>query len=566
MVETAVDALLDRLIRQFSSPYDFLRELVQNAMDAGSDRVEVTLATHAGETGDAVVFELRVVDTGAGMDATILEEDFTRLFSTSKADDRTMAGGFGIGFVSVFAWEPEAVLVQTGRAGEAWELEFDRDRKFNLTALDMPFEGTTITLLRRGQRHERDAIAEAVRDSLWRWCRFCPLEITFEDLEADPSPELIEDSPSPTTATLATAIHQGDHKIHVALAVPPSAVLLRRGLILAEGAPATLLPEVATACPGSLGHLQIWVDSPELRTTLARDKVVEGPGMARVSAEVVTAIDELRRRLLDELEAVAAGNKHPRFAHLHAHLRVELQDGGKTAWHQKHNLTQRKLLRGLTGGPWSIDDLHRLLPVPTVIYADPGLHLQRPEQTTDDATVLAAARALGFPIVAAEFTDLPWLRTLVSTFGLDAQELHQGLWCVAIAPVSDPRLKALIAAVEQGLRAAGMAHIRLALGHYGPDTEHRPTLVGLELGRVDDHALVLHANTLQSKKITSQTALTLWLDDEDAMLRAAAKLLQTSPQTATLTLASSIAAMVSTTPPEPETLLEGLIPFLPTSR
>ena len=114
-----VDGLLARLVAQFESPYDFVREIVQNAMDAGSDRVEFVLEMHA-ESGanepDAVVFELSMADTGRGMDETIIDEELTRLFASSKTGDRTMAGGFGVGFVSVFAWNPDAVLLQTGRA------------------------------------------------------------------------------------------------------------------------------------------------------------------------------------------------------------------------------------------------------------------------------------------------------------------------------------------------------------------------------------------------------------------------------------------------------------------
>lgn len=532
-------------------------------MDAGSDRVEVTLATHPAQASDEIVFELRIVDTGAGMDSTILDEDFTRLFASSKADDRTMAGGFGIGFVSVFAWQPEAVLVQTGRAGEAWELVFDAQRKFEQTALDMPLEGTTITLLRRGRDHERSGIAEAIRDSLWRWCRFCRLEVTFEDLDADEAPELIQDTPAPQSATLATTIREGDHEIHIAFAVPPTAVLLRRGLILAEGPPASLLPELAKAEPASVRHLQIWVDSPELRTTLARDKVVDGPGMARVTGHLHTAIPGLRERLLSQLEAAAAQEQpHPRYAHLHAHLRVELAGDKAPAWLNDVAIAKRPIVRGLTGGPWSLADLHHKLPIPVAVYGPPDLLKATGNIPSDDASVLAIARTLGFPVIAAEFTDLPWLEVLLDVIGLPVLGLHQALWRVPIAPPADPRLAALVTAVELGLREAGLTDVRLALGHYGPDTEHRPTLVGLEVGRDDGHALVLHAHTLNRRR-PPQTPQTLWLDDEDAMLRAAAKLLGQSPESATLALACTIAAQASPRPPSPETLHEALQRHLP---
>ena len=144
-----VDALLERLVSQFAGPYDFLRELVQNSLDAGSDRAEVILETHeqVGGEADEVVYELRVSDAGCGMDEATIDGGLTRLFASSKTDDRTMAGGYGVGFVSVFAWTPEAVLVHTGRAGESWELVFHPDRRFDKVALDEPVEGMMVMLL-----------------------------------------------------------------------------------------------------------------------------------------------------------------------------------------------------------------------------------------------------------------------------------------------------------------------------------------------------------------------------------------------------------------------------------
>jgi HSP90 family molecular chaperone len=107
-----------------------------------------------------VIFELTLIDTGAGMDESIIDQELTRLFASGKSGDRTMAGGFGIGFVSVFAWEPEAVLVHTGRGGESWELVFYGDRSFDKVALEAPVEGTTISLFRRGRKGERDRKVE----------------------------------------------------------------------------------------------------------------------------------------------------------------------------------------------------------------------------------------------------------------------------------------------------------------------------------------------------------------------------------------------------------------------
>src|SRR5690554_8036960 len=81
------------------------------------------------------------------MDEHIIDTYLTQLFSSSKEDDLTKIGKFGIGFVSVFALNPRAVLVQTGRGGEYWEVLFHEDRTFNKTRLQMPVEDRKSTRL-----------------------------------------------------------------------------------------------------------------------------------------------------------------------------------------------------------------------------------------------------------------------------------------------------------------------------------------------------------------------------------------------------------------------------------
>src|SRR5690606_26053030 len=116
--ENLADAALDHLVGQFTRPLELLRELVQNAVDAGTSRVEVSVRPEP--DGDRV--RLTVRDWGEGMDEAALDDHLTRLYASSKDGDPTALGRFGVGFASVFAVAPEAVLVRTGRYGEAWEL------------------------------------------------------------------------------------------------------------------------------------------------------------------------------------------------------------------------------------------------------------------------------------------------------------------------------------------------------------------------------------------------------------------------------------------------------------
>lgn len=327
MTDVAIDdAVLDRLIEQFASPYDCLRELVQNGMDAGTSRIDVELHVHG--DGDEVAFEIVVIDDGCGMTEAVIDAELARLFASSKRADRTMAGGFGVGFVSVFAWRPDVVLLQTGRHGESWELEFERSGRFAKQRLAEPIEGTTVRLIRRGRRSEHATILEAARASLWRWCRFCPIEIVLTDATTGESTR-IEDV-AVDSAAAATAEHRAaDTHVHVAFAVPPRAVLLRHGLVLAEGSPLTLLPRVFIDCQESVRHVQIWASSPSLMTDIGRDHVVDDAGRRLIEQRTVDLLHRARKNLLDKTAEVAdaPGEWTPehaaRYAHLHAHLALE---------------------------------------------------------------------------------------------------------------------------------------------------------------------------------------------------------------------------------------------------
>jgi HSP90 family molecular chaperone len=112
---SSVGDALEGLVHQFADPWAFLRELIQNAIDAGSGQIEVRI-DHDAAKGTMTI---EVVDSGEGMTREIIDTRLTRLFSSAKEGDYTKIGRFGIGFVSVFALDPEVVCVDTGRAGRA---------------------------------------------------------------------------------------------------------------------------------------------------------------------------------------------------------------------------------------------------------------------------------------------------------------------------------------------------------------------------------------------------------------------------------------------------------------
>jgi hypothetical protein len=538
-----VDAVLERLIAQFASPYDFLRELVQNAMDAGSDRVEVWLDTHP-VAGDDVVFELVISDTGEGMDEAIIDADLTQLFSSSKADDRTMAGGFGIGFVSVFAWEPEVVVLQTGRAGEAWELVFREDRSFEKAPVAEPVEGTTIHLFRRGLAAEREAIAEAVRDSLWRWARFCGLEVSFEDLVSGEPPELIQDSPAEQmkggAEELAAAEERGETTVRVAFGAPSEVVLLRHGLVLAEGTPDQHLSELAGRLGRSMEHLRVWADSPLLRTTLARDKVVADEGRAAIGERIIEQLRRLRVDLLDRIESVAGSGgawdekRHATYASLHAHLALEREHVGA-------ELHARGLLRELgRARAWSLEELADRVPSGVVPITDPE---------GGDGELLALACKAGIPVLAAQMPDdRGWLLPLLADVGMSASDMADALGRVQAV---EGELSGLAELLQSILAGSGLRGTKIRIGRFVDAGVSGPPLVGMELLEDGQDVLVAKAGVFPVDEIRGRT---VWVCCDHPLVLAAFRTQEASPWLSATALALAVVARLEGETPAPDEL------------
>ncbi len=324
---------LDNLVAQFARPMDCLRELVQNAMDAGTPRVDVWLAYRDG------VLEIHVDDAGSGMDEAIIDKQLTRLFSSTKEGDRTKIGKFGIGFSSIFAIQPDAVLLRTGRHGQNWELVFHPDRSFDKASIDEPVQGTQITLFKRmGPADVAARVAEA-RDVLAYWCEHAHTPITFADRTSGEAsePEAV-DASDPFAAFAGTPSEPAVESISGPLALdavvevgidvegiealvgvgrdgPGPYGFYNGGLTLVS----SKAPEVLGAFP-QLAHLTFKVRCDQLEHTLTRDNVLQDETFRRVLQQV----DRARSRLVEAaVEALAKGaDRDPLMAFLVAEHRV----------------------------------------------------------------------------------------------------------------------------------------------------------------------------------------------------------------------------------------------------
>ena len=111
------------------------------------------------------------------MDQATIEGYLLTLFRSTKEDDLTKIGKFGIGFVSLFAMKPHHVRVDTGRDGVWHRVDFDEERAYTLRRMEEPYEGTAVTLsLNRSVNRAREDCV-AIRAAARRWCRFAEAEI-----------------------------------------------------------------------------------------------------------------------------------------------------------------------------------------------------------------------------------------------------------------------------------------------------------------------------------------------------------------------------------------------------
>lgn len=277
MSARASNDVLGALVHQFSDPFACLREMVQNALDAGSREIDVDVRFDPG-AGRLV---LDVQDYGEGMDAQIIDTRLTRLFSSAKDGDLTKIGRFGIGFVSVFALEPELVCVDTGRGGEYWRVLFQPDRTFERLALEEPVEGTRVRVYKPATEESFESFRLRVTDVVTRWCRFA--RATVRVLGKRINRNFHEAGPC--------ALSHRDEDGHIVVAYTtdrkPTAGFYHRGLTLLER-------------ETFIDHVDVRIESPHLEHTLTRDQLVQNDKLH----ELLERAEDLSAGLVDRLHTL----------------------------------------------------------------------------------------------------------------------------------------------------------------------------------------------------------------------------------------------------------------------
>jgi hypothetical protein len=271
---------LENLVQQFSDQFAFLRELVQNSIDAGSTRVDIDFEYTPNEDGRKGVFVMHINDTGEGMTREVIDTKLTRLFSSSKEDDYTKIGKFGIGFVSIFALKPKAVFVDTGKDGEYWRIYFKEDRTFDRLVLPRPVEGTQIKWIKELSPEENLHYRRETRRVLEFFCEHAEAEIYIDGellnkpFELD-HPLAVQFEAQGTTISCAPSLDER-----------PFFGYYNRGLTLAKGQE-ELVPGVTFK-----------IRSRYLEHTLTRDNVIKDKNYDKAMALLRQAVETKLRPAL----------------------------------------------------------------------------------------------------------------------------------------------------------------------------------------------------------------------------------------------------------------------------
>jgi molecular chaperone HtpG len=303
------DGLVDDLVKQFADPYAFLRELIQNAIDAGSSAIFVRV-----ETAGAGV-RISVRDRGEGMDPDVIENKLLVLFRSGKEGQQGKIGKFGVGFVSVLALGPKRVTVTTTKgSGRTWTLHLFPDHSYELfESAGGTQAGTTVAIEVDGLALEE--ARQRSHESLMRWCRHAQVPI---HLHVDGKPEVRIDSPFEALENALVSVHAEHDGTRVLVGMMPSGIsrasFFNHGLTLAE----------TTNLGAAFEGLVIKVLDSRLSHTLSRDDVRRDAAFERALRNVQRVIDEkLRAAVMNAFSEAAERDDAKRYAALFAHATKE---------------------------------------------------------------------------------------------------------------------------------------------------------------------------------------------------------------------------------------------------
>jgi transglutaminase-like putative cysteine protease len=282
--------------RYGTDPWVFVRELLQNARDAGAHRVWFETSREDGRE------RICCRDDGTGMTFDHAQRYLFSLYASSKRGRSRTAGQFGIGFWSVLRFEPDEIVVRSRpQRGEAWSVRLDGRLEIVTREPTTIGQGTEIVLERptSGDNLEQRLRTAILRDAPFLNCRHRserPLDVRTNGHLVRAEPVL----PAPSMSFRRRGLHGV-----VGLGPEPRAEIFAHGLRVRDAATLDeLLVEGRPRRPALTGARdglapRVIIDSRELEVLMARGDAREDHALRRL---VAVGHRELSRLVRGELD------------------------------------------------------------------------------------------------------------------------------------------------------------------------------------------------------------------------------------------------------------------------
>lgn len=284
--------------RYGGDPYVFVRELAQNARDAGATQLIVSATVERGL--ECLVFE----DDGSGMTFEHARAFLFRLYASSKETSRDAAGHFGVGFWSILRHRASELRIDSRTGAEQWAVVFDGKLAHPLrVAPELDHHGTRITLTRpvlslaQSGSADDSSFAADVHRALYRYCRYLrrravglvPLPIILNGQRVDEPLEL--DSP------MRVAFRGRASEGVIGFGAVPHVELWARGLwVQSVSALEELEPDrgarQARPAPEGLAPVMV-LNSSELDVVMSRSSPVANRALRRLVRTARERLDRL---------------------------------------------------------------------------------------------------------------------------------------------------------------------------------------------------------------------------------------------------------------------------------
>lgn len=310
--------LVTDMVRQFADVYASLRELIQNGLDAGASRIDVYVS-HEGKN-----LVTAVHDDGCGMTQDTIEGPLLTLFASSKEADGKSIGKYGVGLMSVFALDPDEVLIETWREEGSYLLRLFRDHSYVLEAASpRPDSGTSVSIVSPAEAEAYAGHVDRCRDALRSWCRHarCPIHLVVTAGPGVAGGRERIDEPFALTAPVTVQHIEGDEHVVVGYTAGTDHLLHERvpdegqGFFAGFYNRGLTLYETTEPWRG-LDGLRFKAQSPALSHTLSRDNVRRDDAFERVMSRVLDLSKEhlpleLARTQSECATRLAAGREVP---------------------------------------------------------------------------------------------------------------------------------------------------------------------------------------------------------------------------------------------------------------